>query len=200
MAAQFPPLPPLVGTSLDDQNGSLYIGGRVDGTGENYSGLIDEVELFNRALSQQEVQNIFQAGSFGKCKPVTTPTATPTPTPTVTPTATATAAPTATPTSTPTPTQTPTATPSATPTPSPTATPTRTPTPTPTAAPTPTPTPRAAASTPTATATAQPQLQLPPRRRLPRRHPPLPHADAGMRPADHEGHESEPRGERATSG
>lgn len=33
-----------------------------------FKGLIDEVELFNRALSTTEVQSIFLAGSRGKCK------------------------------------------------------------------------------------------------------------------------------------
>lgn len=33
-----------------------------------FNGLIDEVELFNRALSAAEVQGIFKAGSQGKCK------------------------------------------------------------------------------------------------------------------------------------
>jgi hypothetical protein len=92
----------------------------------------DEIEVFNRALSQSEIQSIFNAGSAGKCKllgeletsefsqcanisgasptptatPTHTPTATPTAThtPTVTPTATATITPSVTPTATPTPT------------------------------------------------------------------------------------------------
>ena len=66
--------------------------------GDSFGGLVDEVEVFNRALTATEVQAIFNAGSAGKCK------ATPTPTPTST--ATATATPTATPSSTPTPTPT----------------------------------------------------------------------------------------------
>ncbi len=33
-----------------------------------FSGLIDEVEIFNRALSQSEIQAIYLAGSAGKCK------------------------------------------------------------------------------------------------------------------------------------
>jgi len=42
-----------------------------------FSGLIDEVELFNRALSIGEIQAIYNAGSAGKCKPsVTVPTMT----------------------------------------------------------------------------------------------------------------------------
>ena len=54
----------------------------------HFNGLIDEVELFNRALSAQEIQAIFNAGSLGICKepaettPPTT-TATPSPTPNV---------------------------------------------------------------------------------------------------------------------
>ena len=39
------------------------------------------MELFNRALSQPEIQSIVNAGSAGKCKPQGTPTPTPTCTP-----------------------------------------------------------------------------------------------------------------------
>jgi len=35
---------------------------------ENFAGLIDEVEIFNRALSGDEINLIFLADSFGKCK------------------------------------------------------------------------------------------------------------------------------------
>jgi hypothetical protein len=35
---------------------------------EVFNGLIDEVEVFNRALTQQEIESIFNAGSAGKCK------------------------------------------------------------------------------------------------------------------------------------
>lgn len=34
----------------------------------NFAGLIDEVEIYNRALSASEIQAIFLAGSAGKCK------------------------------------------------------------------------------------------------------------------------------------
>ena len=34
-----------------------------------YKGLIDEVELYNRALRPTEIQAIYRAGSWGKCKP-----------------------------------------------------------------------------------------------------------------------------------
>lgn len=48
---------------------SLLIGARNPGLGGGYfHGLLDEVELFNRALTQTEVQAIFLAGSAGKCK------------------------------------------------------------------------------------------------------------------------------------
>jgi hypothetical protein len=38
--------------------------------GEFFSGLIDEVEIFDRALSASEIQAVFNADSAGKCKPV----------------------------------------------------------------------------------------------------------------------------------
>src|SRR5262245_56631211 len=48
----------------------LYIGHRPL-TGEHFpwfAGLIDEVEIFNRALTPEEIQNIYNAGREGKCK------------------------------------------------------------------------------------------------------------------------------------
>ncbi|HLE26504.1 MAG TPA: LamG-like jellyroll fold domain-containing protein, partial [Anaerolineales bacterium] len=130
-----------------------------------FNGVIDELEIFNRALSASEIQAIVNADSAGKCKatptPTTTATATNTPTNTPTAAATATSTPTststATPTATTTPTDTPTATPTNTPTetatPTPTDTPTNTPTPTLTNTPTPTETPTV---TPTPPATPTP--------------------------------------------
>lgn len=41
------------------------IGG--SGTCEHFGGLIDEVDIFSRALSDTEIQAIFQAGAGGKC-------------------------------------------------------------------------------------------------------------------------------------
>ena len=38
-------------------------------TGGNFNGLIDEVEVFDRALTQQEIQAIYNVGGFGKCIP-----------------------------------------------------------------------------------------------------------------------------------
>ncbi len=44
------------------------------GVGSFFPGMIDEVEIFGRALSQTEIQAIYNAGSAGKCKPGSTPT------------------------------------------------------------------------------------------------------------------------------
>jgi len=38
--------------------------------GEFVNGLLDEVEIYNRALSSEEIQAIFNAGDLGKCKAV----------------------------------------------------------------------------------------------------------------------------------
>jgi Putative metal-binding motif len=43
----------------------LLIGG--SGTCDKFAGLIDEVEILNRALSDSEIQAIYQAGAEGKC-------------------------------------------------------------------------------------------------------------------------------------
>ena len=113
-----------------------------------FQGAIDEVEFFDRVLQPQEIQDIFGAGSAGKCK-TPLPTFTPTPTFTRTSTSTATAAPTASSTATATPRNT------ATSTPTPSSTPTRTSTRTPTATPTST-------ATATATSTRVPPCLVPP--------------------------------------
>jgi hypothetical protein len=48
----------------------LHIGNMfVLNTNMNWVGLLDEIEIFNRALTAAEVQAIFSAGSAGKCKP-----------------------------------------------------------------------------------------------------------------------------------
>ncbi len=74
---------------------SLRFGQRYLSPAQPFQGGIDEVEIFDRALTLQEIQAIFNARSVGKCK---------TPVPTVTPTPTASASFTATRTATPTPT------------------------------------------------------------------------------------------------
>ena len=59
-------------TSTNNVASALNIGGR-NGPGEPnrwyFSGLIDEVEIFNRALSAAEIWAIYNAGSAGKIKP-----------------------------------------------------------------------------------------------------------------------------------
>ena len=54
--------------------GPLRIGNvAVPGLPANYDGIIDEVSLYNRALTATEVQAIFNAGSLGKCVEITPP-------------------------------------------------------------------------------------------------------------------------------
>jgi len=127
--------------AIHTSTGPLKIGSRSDiplsnHPNDRFNGHIDELSIYNRALSTSEIQMIVTVGSAGKCKPGITPT--PTPTPTRTPTYTPTHTPTYTPTHTPTytPTRTPTHTPTRTPTYTPTHTPTRTSTYTPTRTPT----------------------------------------------------------------
>lgn len=136
---------PATGT-ITATTGAFLIGARISGS--NWAGSIDEVELFNRALSAAEISSIFTAGAAGKCKPSATATATPTATATRTATATATATATRTATATASPTRTATATATATSTATVTATATATATRTATATATATRT-----ATPTATAT-----------------------------------------------
>jgi hypothetical protein len=92
-------------------SGAWFAIGQQKGLSRPFDGLIDEVQVFERALSESEVQAIYNAGSAGECKPIPTPTASPTPTATATATATAAATATIPPSPTPTPTSTPTPTP-----------------------------------------------------------------------------------------
>jgi hypothetical protein len=57
------PLP----TFVDTRAGSLRIGSHVS-DGAHLNGMIDEVEIFDRALSGAEIAEIHGAGSAGKCK------------------------------------------------------------------------------------------------------------------------------------
>jgi hypothetical protein len=56
-------------------SGHLNIGQLVQ-EGFNFSGLVDEVQIFNRALSASEIHAIFAAGSAGVCKTTPTPSCT----------------------------------------------------------------------------------------------------------------------------
>lgn len=57
-----------------DGASSMHIGKHNDdagyGTRRFFKGLIDEVEVFNRAVSASEIQALVVAGSNGKCKPI----------------------------------------------------------------------------------------------------------------------------------
>ena len=56
--------------NIAGDNVPFNIGGRADdqGTGK-FNGLIDEVQVFNRALTAEEIRSISDAGSDGQCKP-----------------------------------------------------------------------------------------------------------------------------------
>ncbi len=53
---------------IQDSVAPIYFGTEVPGGPFHLDGLLDEVEIFNRALSAAEIQAIYQAGSAGKCK------------------------------------------------------------------------------------------------------------------------------------
>lgn len=52
----------------------LYLGRRIGSGGYTFAGMIDEPSIYNRALSQAEIQAIYNAGSYGKCFTPTAPT------------------------------------------------------------------------------------------------------------------------------
>jgi Concanavalin A-like lectin/glucanases superfamily len=54
--------------SFTDSNSTDLLIGANSLEGAHLNGLIDEVEIFNRALSASEIQGIVNAGSAGKCK------------------------------------------------------------------------------------------------------------------------------------
>jgi hypothetical protein len=62
----------LDGVEIDDRvvSGTVGTGGGValSSPGETLDGLLDEVEIYSRALSASEIQAIFNAGSEGKCR------------------------------------------------------------------------------------------------------------------------------------
>ena len=58
----------------------LFMGSLPDEPAKRLDGLVDEVEIYNRALTAAEIRAIYQAGSKAKCKPELPPTHTPSPT------------------------------------------------------------------------------------------------------------------------
>ena len=55
--------------SIDPTTDPVLIGRNAANNTIVWNGLIDELEIFNRALSQAEIAAIFNAGTAGKCKP-----------------------------------------------------------------------------------------------------------------------------------
>jgi len=49
--------------TVDPRDGLFFSSGD-----ETLDGLLDEIDIFNRALDPSEVRAIFEAGSAGKCK------------------------------------------------------------------------------------------------------------------------------------
>jgi len=62
-----------VAGALPVSDGPVRIGGRDNPSFAHWTGSIDEVSIYGRALSSNEIQAIFMAGSEGKCVPVCTP-------------------------------------------------------------------------------------------------------------------------------
>jgi len=54
-------------------SGSFRIGGSRVSPSWGFGGLIDEVEVFDREVPEADIQRIFAAGAFGKCRSVTQP-------------------------------------------------------------------------------------------------------------------------------
>jgi len=52
-----------------DNSGKLRIGGNSQGVVYQFKGILDEIEMFNRVITKDEIISIFNAGSAGKCKP-----------------------------------------------------------------------------------------------------------------------------------
>jgi hypothetical protein len=59
--------------SIAPSDNELHIGHDPSNPDRWYNGLIDEVDVFDRALSADEIYAIYAAGSAGKCKPGTLP-------------------------------------------------------------------------------------------------------------------------------
>jgi hypothetical protein len=51
----------------------VAIGARGDNLNNSFFGLIDDLSVYNRALSASEIQSIYNAGKAGKCRPVDPP-------------------------------------------------------------------------------------------------------------------------------
>lgn len=65
--------PTSVNGVIASSNNPLNIGRDPSNPTRFFKGYIDEVEIFNRALSHDEIQSIYNAGSAGKCRSCITP-------------------------------------------------------------------------------------------------------------------------------
>ena len=76
-----------LGTFTPQTSTDLYFGYRPVGVlaGRRFLGNMDEVELFNQALGDSDIQSIYDADSAGKCKPAPSPSPSPTPSPSPSP-------------------------------------------------------------------------------------------------------------------
>jgi uncharacterized repeat protein (TIGR02543 family) len=68
-----------VSGAIDAVTDPIVIGRNVVAPDHAWQGLIDEVDLFNRALSSTEIASIYSSGSAGKCPPVSEPLCVPSP-------------------------------------------------------------------------------------------------------------------------
>jgi len=68
------PVPYTFDDGTCDCSAAIAIGSRGDGRGGTFFGAIDEVAIYNRPLSDTEIQAIYSAGSAGKCTALPVPT------------------------------------------------------------------------------------------------------------------------------
>lgn len=59
------------GGTPENNNVPVTLGIFSDQSTNQFDGVLDEVEIFNRAITNAEIQAIYNAGSAGKCKPLT---------------------------------------------------------------------------------------------------------------------------------
>ncbi len=64
-----------VSSAIVPSTSQISFGASIDTQSASFNGLMDEVAIFNRALSEQDIQNIYSAFSAGMCKPVVQSTA-----------------------------------------------------------------------------------------------------------------------------
>src|SRR5262249_1808921 len=68
LQGQLPLVKTITYTSLGWSIGSSVEPFRSEGFPRTWNGVIDEVQIFSRALSASEIQSIVNAGGFGECK------------------------------------------------------------------------------------------------------------------------------------